>query len=207
MRTGPRPIEANIEPMAASLLERLKRETQESHSDLERRVDVMNRVRTAQGYRTLLEKFYGVYSPLESEIARATSEIAAWLPDIEGRMRTASLCLDLRVLGNTCPEALPHAPIPPLASLSQQFGCLYVLEGSTLGGQFIAREVGKQLHYSPESGCGFFASHGADIGEMWHRFREAIESYAAAHSQNHDSIIQSATATFRAFGDWFERTP
>jgi heme oxygenase len=82
-----------------------------------------------------------------------------------------------------------------------------VLEGSTLGGQTIAREVSRQLPYSPQNGCSFFAGHGAEIGARWRKFREAIESYAVLHSENHDSIIQSAVATFRAFGDWFERRP
>ena len=191
--------------MPASLLDRLKRETQAIHRDVERQIDVMSRVRTAGSYRTLLEQLYGVYCPVESEIARSMSEIATWLPDIDKRMRTASLSLDLRVLGNFCPEALPLAPTPPLCSLPQRFGCLYVLEGSTLGGQTIAREVSSQLRYSPESGCSFFASHGAEISGMWRRFREAIESYAAAHSESHDTIIQSAAATFHTFSGWFER--
>jgi heme oxygenase len=191
--------------MTASLLDRLKWETQESHGEVERQVDVLNRVRTAGSYRTLLEGLYGVYCPLESEISRSMSEIATWLPDIENRMRTASLRVDLGVLGNLCPETLPLANIPSFCSLPQQFGCLYVLEGSTLGGQTIAREVTRQLPYSPENGCSFFAGHGAETGGMWRRFREAIESYATAHSENQESIIQAAVATFRAFGDWFER--
>ena len=190
--------------MAASLFDRLKRETQESHVDVERRVDLLNRVKNARSYRALLEQFYGVYCPLETEILRSMSEIATWIPDIENRMRTASLRLDLRVLGNLFPETLPLAAIPPLGSLPQRLGCLYVLEGSTLGGQTITREVSRQLPYSPENGCSFFSSHGADIGGMWRRFREAMESYAVAHSENHDIIIQSAIATFRGFAEWFE---
>jgi heme oxygenase (biliverdin-IX-beta and delta-forming) len=190
--------------MAASLLDRLRRETQESHRDVERHLDVVNSVRTAGGYRTLLEQLYGVYCPVESELSRSMSEIATWLPDIDKRMRTASLSLDLRVLGNVCPEALPLAPTPPLCSLPQRFGCLYVLEGSTLGGQTIAREVNSQLRYGAENGCSFFAGHGAETGGMWRRFREALESYAAAHSESHDTIIQSADATFHTFSGWFE---
>jgi heme oxygenase len=190
--------------MATSVLDRLKRETQESHREVEHHFDVMNRVRTPAGYRALLEQLYGVYSPVESEIARSASEIAPWLPDIDKRMRTARLRLDLGVLGNTCPEALPLAPAPPLGSLAQRFGCLYVLEGSTLGGQTIAREVSSHLPYSPERGCSFFASHGADTGGMWRRFRDALELYAAAHSESQDTIIQSAAATFHTFRSWLE---
>jgi heme oxygenase (biliverdin-IX-beta and delta-forming) len=190
--------------LADSLLERLKRETQTSHGEVERRVDVLSRVQTAQRYRMLLEQFYGVYCPLESEIAHSMLEIARWLPDIQDRMRTTLLRLDLRSLGNLCPEGLPLAPIPPLDSLPQRFGCLYVLEGSTLGGQIIAREVSSRLPFTSENGCSFFASHGAEIGAMWRSFCHALEAYAVANSESHDSIIQSAAATFGVFGDWLE---
>ena len=120
-------------------------------------------------------------------------------------MRSASLRRDLRVVGNDSPEALPRAPIPPLDSLSEQFGSLFVLEGSALGGQIISREVSCQLKYEPEIVCSFIASHGAEIGSMWRRVCQAAESYAAPHIQNHEAIVQSAIATFRTFGDWFER--
>jgi len=190
--------------LATSLLERLKRETQASHGEIERRVDLLNRVRTAQSYRILLEQFYGVYCPLESEIAHSMLEIARWLPDIQDRMRTTLLRLDLRSLGNLCPEGLPLAPIPPLNSLAQRFGCLYVLEGSTLGGQIIAREVSSRLPFTSEHGCSFFANHGAEIGAMWRSFCHALEAYGMANSESHDSIIQSAANTFGVFGDWLE---
>jgi heme oxygenase (biliverdin-IX-beta and delta-forming) len=190
--------------LAASLFERLKHETHECHGEVERRVNVLNRLQTARSYRRLLEQFYGVYCPLESEIAHSMSEIVGWLPDIEDRMRTPSLRLDLRLLGNLCPEGLPLAPIPPLDSLAQRFGCLYVLEGSTLGGQIIAREVSSRLPYTSGDGCSFFASRGAEIGPRWRNFRLSLEAYAVANSESHDSIIQSAAATFRVFGDWVE---
>ena len=190
-----------------SLIQRLKTETQASHASLESRVDLPQRLQNPSAYRALLEAFYGIFSPLEAEIARSFSEIALWLPDIASRMRTASLRTDLRVLGNLCPEALPCSPVPPLRSLPEQLGCLYVLEGSTLGGQIIARQIASQLHYTPENGCSFFAGHGAEVGPMWNRFREAIGSFSVAHpdAETQDQIISSANATFRAFGDWFDR--
>jgi heme oxygenase len=83
-----------------------------------------------------------------------------------------------------------------------------VLEGSTLGGQIIAREIASQLGYTAENGCSFFASHGAEVGTMWNQFRKAIESYSTAHpdSETHDRVVYSADATFRVFAEWMERT-
>ena len=195
--------------MNPSLLERLKQETQANHTEVERQVDLLSRLQTPSAYRTLLEDFYGLYEPLESDIGRSAPEIAVWLPDIRKRMRTESLRLDLGVLGNKRPEALERAPIPRLQALPEQFGCLYVLEGSSLGGQIISREVGNLLHYTPGHGCAFFAGYGAETGGMWKAFREATESFGASHCQPgiHDRIVNSAIAVFRAFGDWLGRKP
>ena len=131
-----------------------------------------------------------------------TSEIVPWLPDIERRMRTSSLRLDLRVLGNNRPEELPLASVPGFHSLCEKFGCLYVLEGSTLGGQLISREIKSELHYTPENGCAYFASYGAEITSMWRKFREAIEAFGSANSGSHDRIVHSAISTFGVFADW-----
>jgi heme oxygenase (biliverdin-IX-beta and delta-forming) len=191
---------ANIE----SILPRLRGETQPSHARLERRVDIMNRVRTPSDYRTLLEIFYGLYQPLESEIVRSIHQIAPWLPDIGNRLRTPSLKVDLRVLGNVCPEALPLASVPPLQTLSEIFGCLYVLEGSTLGGQIISRQIGSHLGFTPENGCSFFACHGAETGNMWRKFGDAIEAYAVSHPEGRVTMIRAATNTFSAFANWFQ---
>jgi heme oxygenase len=190
----------NIEP----ILPRLKRETQSSHAELERRVDIMNRVRTPSEYRTLLETFYGLYQPLESEIARSVEQISRWLPDIGNRLRTPSLKVDLRVLGSVCPEALPLASVPPLRSLSKIFGCLYVLEGSTLGGQIISRQIGSHLDFTPENGCSFFACHGPETGNMWRKFSDAIEAYAVSHPEDRVIMIRAATDTFGVFAKWFQ---
>jgi heme oxygenase (biliverdin-IX-beta and delta-forming) len=194
--------------MASSLLQRLKQETHASHVELERRVDVMSRVQTVASYRALLEAYFGLCCPLEIEIKRSIRQIEFWLPDVQSRLRTSSLRRDLQILGNDCPETLPLAPIPPLGSLSEQLGCLYVLEGSTLGGQIIAREIHCRLHFTPDRGCSYLASYGVELGNMWMRFRAAIEAYAIAHPDPiyQDSVIQSAVATFRAFADGMEGT-
>jgi heme oxygenase len=186
-----------------SILQRLKRETQGSHVALERRVDLMNRLRTPAQYRKLLEAFYGLYCPLEAELKRVQPGLREWLPDIEGRMRTEALRLDLRVLGNTVPGELPAAAVPPLDSAAQQIGCLYVLEGSRLGGKFIAQAVADSLGYTAGNGGAFFSGYGSETGKWWARFRASVESHASSHPEDQAGIIQAANGTFELFEGWF----
>ncbi len=187
---------------ADGLLPRLRRDTHASHTALESRIDLMNRVETAADYKKVLEAFYGLFSPFENRISRHSSELAAWIPDIEARRRSDALRRDLYVLGNASPEDLPTAAVPEYASLAEQMGCLYVLEGSTLGGQVISRQIQQTLGFGPERGCEFFNSHGAATGEMWQRFRTGIESYAAAVPSEQAAVIQSAIRTFQVFDAW-----
>ena len=188
-----------------SLLARLRAETQPYHSALERRLDILAHLRTAVSYRILLETLHGLYCPLEVEIAQPAFQLPLWLPDLGTRMRTASLRRDLRILGSAWPETLPDAPIPPLRSLSEQFGCMYVLEGSTLGGQIISRQIEETLTYTTESGGSFFAGYGPETGAMWKTFCRAIESYAACHPESRHNVIGSAITTFGSFVDWIEK--
>jgi len=180
----------------------LRRETRALHEDVERRVDLMNRVGTPSDYRTLLEKFYGVYRPMEAQIQRADGEISRWLPDIGDRRRTALLESDLHVLGNKCPDALTLAPIQAFRSLGDYLGCLYVLEGSTLGGQIITRYIRERLPYTSRHGCAFFSSYGAETARRWRIFLEAIESYSTIHPEEHRNMVASAACTYGTFADW-----
>ena len=140
----------------SAILSDLKRETQACHAELERSVDFLSRVRNASGYRNLLEIFYGVFRPIEADLWKLRMDMVKWLPDLEPRMRSAALRADLAVLGNRRPGDLPLAAVPSLSSLPARFGCLYVLEGSTLGGQFISRHIAESLTYTPQNGCAFF---------------------------------------------------
>src|SRR6478672_10157066 len=93
----------------AALLTRLKRDTHAVHAALESRINLMDRIRTAADYRKLLEAFYGLFSPIEDRIRIHKLELAAWIPDIENRTRTAALRRDLHALGNIAPQDLPIA--------------------------------------------------------------------------------------------------
>ncbi len=164
----------------------------------------MQSICTVGAYRELLEDFYGVVWPLEAQLLDS-AELAEWLPDLRERMRAPALQDDLAVLGRPCLDAVPLAPVPRLSSVAARFGCLYVLEGSTLGGQIISRQVNEDLKYTPENGCSFFGGRGPATGRMWSAFRGALESYAASHAETQTEIIRAASATFDAFGGWIKR--
>ena len=184
------------------LLPRLKLETHSSHSTLESRIDLINLLKTDADYRRILEAFYGLISPIEARLEAHKAELAQWIPDLENRLRTEALRRDLQAVGNSSPQDLAIAEVPAYASVAEQIGCLYVLEGSTLGGQLISRHINQVLGFAPGRGCDFFSGHGGATGEMWQRFRNSVEAYASARPSEQPAVIESALRTFQTFDAW-----
>lgn len=76
-------------------------------------------------------------------------------------------------------------------------GALYVMEGSTLGGRFIARHVEAALGLEPGRGNAYFRGHGEATGALW---RETTALIAAVPEEYSDRVIAAAKRTFAAFG-------
>ncbi len=83
--------------------------------------------------------------------------------------------------------------------MPEALGCLYVLEGATLGGQVIVR----RLRDLPREALlsAFFTSYGQDVGAMWQAYREFLTGYAEGRDED-DVIVESACATFATIGAW-----
>jgi heme oxygenase len=79
---------------------------------------------------------------------------------------------------------------------------MYVLEGSTLGGQYMRKRVYESFGLTPESGCAYFASYGERVGPMWKAFAAAVDAYATSEELR-STIERSAVATFESVDAWF----
>ena len=80
------------------------------------------------------------------------------------------LVKDFKWLGmdkTPAPECVMANFKPHFASAEALVGALYVIEGSTLGGQFIAQQLAKTIHVYPGKGASFFNGHGADTSSRW----------------------------------------
>ncbi len=137
---------AEASSASKSIMARLREETRPEHDAIEGVLDLMDNNLTLARYRRRLEQFHGCYAPLE----RRLQEICDWTDhgvDLSRRRKTPLLESDLRALGVEAVESLPVCQdLPKLIDAADGFGCLYVLEGSTLGGQFISRHVREDAH-------------------------------------------------------------
>lgn len=89
-------------------------------------------------------------------------------------------------------EYLIESPLPvPLApSPAALVGQIYVVEGSTLGGQVIARQLAQTLDLSDRTGARMFSGHGAETVARWQEFW----GFAVANCSTEDIPLACAAA-------------
>jgi heme oxygenase len=102
---------------------------------------------------------------------------------------------------HACPlDEIPGAfTIPDVSSTGHWLGALYVLEGSTLGGQVISRHLEKHFGWKDGRGYSFFLGHGAHTGERWREVVKTLESRPDAGNQ----IVFGAHHTFNQLNRCF----
>lgn len=186
---------------ADGILARLKEETRHQHQQTEGDVDIMREDFNRDNYRDLLVKFYSFYKPFEAKMSEAIAANGIEFNHSE-RLNFPKLEKDLQALGMSDEEILnikTTEELPNLDSGERIFGSLYVIEGSTLGGQVISRHLKQNLEIDETNGAAFFSGYGRNTGMMWKAFGEAITNFAE-NSENQDEIIAGANETFEKLG-------
>jgi hypothetical protein len=125
---------------------------------------------------------------------------------LEQRVKTPLLARDLASLGMAPrpPGAQTPAPdLPRLRTPARAPGGLHVLEGATLGGKVIEREVHRRLGLDRASGTSFFGAYGSQVLPRWRELCAVIER--EARTLGVDPIAESARATFDAIEEWLLR--
>jgi heme oxygenase (biliverdin-IX-beta and delta-forming) len=187
-------------------LSRLRAETRVEHDAIERVLGLASESLTHASYLHCISRFHGFYGPVESALAAQAAD-SKWQSLLHGRLgKTALLERDLGNLGvraNSLPVCLA---LPPLGSAAELLGCLYVLEGATLGGRVISPLLHTRLGLTPVSGAGFFNGYGEATGSMWQALRGALVS-AEVEAICANKMIANANATFRALRQWCQEAP
>ncbi len=179
-----------------TLPERLRAETRAHHDETEARIRLPG---TLTAYRAQLETYHGFIFPLERRLVETLGAESPWLA---GRLKAAHLTEDLMALGATPAQVtqIPEcADLPGASHEAQCVGILYVLEGSTLGGQMIAAHLAKTLDSNVS--CRYFRSYGPDVMRMWKAFKLGLMERVAR--EHHDVVVHSAQSTFSKLHAWF----
>lgn len=179
----------------------VKQKTADAHAETEAvLVPKLNAIQSIEDYTAILQSFYGFFHPVEQTIQQFITP--SILPDITKRRTSDLIVKDLAVLGVDKELTLCTA-LPQIASVSQAFGALYVLEGSTLGGKVIARMLAKNKAVTiPVDALQFFNGYGEETGPMWTTFVSVLNQ-----QENEEEIVKAANETFYHLKNWMELLP
>lgn len=179
----------------------LKTETAQHHAETENYlVPHLKQIQTTADYAAILRMFYGFFKPLEEQIAGVIS--TDFLPDISSRKKAHLAEQDLQRLADQAGEELSIAKsLPSINNLRQAFGALYVLEGSTLGGRYIAKMLAKNQANLPAAAMSFFEGYGEATGPMWLAFQQKLNEFTPEETPE---IIAAANETFIKMKAWMQ---
>jgi heme oxygenase len=179
----------------------LREQTGDLHREVEKRVGILHPELSLSGYVRLLSRFLAAHAAVE----RHFEAWAGTLPlDLDQRRKVRWLREDLHALDAPLDTPQPATDLR-VHSPATLLGTLYVVEGSTLGGQVIARHLGPKLNLTPQRGLRFFTGYGEHTGAMWKAFRAAAEAFGQDHPHTHQTVVAAARDTFSTFNACFAR--
>ncbi|MFJ7140449.1 biliverdin-producing heme oxygenase [Pseudomonas protegens] len=188
-----------------TLLQDLRTGTATLHVALEKRLPFFSEHLDGAWYRRLIQAYYGFYQPLEAALHDSGLIPAGYDPN--QRLKTPALLGDLHALGLNAAsiEALPRCEqLPPLASAGACLGALYVLEGATLGGQILRREMAQRLDLDADNGGAFLDIYGAATGRRWKDFLDYL-GRMPEDANARQQVVSAAQSTFACFERWLDR--
>jgi heme oxygenase len=178
-----------------ALHQHLKLATAAAHSSLECVLAKRGYFDGREQYIHYLQRFLAFQN--EAERALDTPLTIEAVPDWNERRRAHLARSDLATLGaQERHYARSSGRLPPVAAREQALGIAYVVEGSTLGGAYLLKQLAP-LGITAAHGGSYLASYGQDRGRMWQRFLFTLEE-ARLREVRAESIAAAAIATFTA---------
>lgn len=184
------------------VLQDLRAGTAELHIALEKRLPFFSDTLDTPAFERLMQAYYGFYQPLEQALLASGA-----VPDdfnLLPRLKADTLRADLRALGATADDLPLCEDLPVIDSSAASLGVLYVLEGATLGGQILRREIAARLNLDADNGAAFLDVYGAATGRRWREFIEYLSNRPMAAGER-AAVVSAAQTTFSCFEQWLER--
>ncbi|KJH78446.1 biliverdin-producing heme oxygenase [Pseudomonas sp. ES3-33] len=186
------------------LLQYLRSGTGTLHIALEKRLPFFSPALDLAHYRRIIQAYCGFYKPLERRLLEHAEILSEF--GLADRLKTPTLCFDLLALGLTesAIADLPQcAALPAITSRADCLGVLYVLEGATLGGQILRREIATRLGLDASTGAAFLEVYGAATGRRWREFIGHLGA-ATLEAPARDRAVTAARNTFACFESWLD---
>ncbi|RED19726.1 heme oxygenase [Flavobacterium cutihirudinis] len=189
--------------ITSNFLNDLKTQTADSHKKLEDlpvSASIMSPEMKIEDYTFYLNLMHDVHNDTEALIFPFFTNL---LEDLEQRKKKHLIENDLSFLNAKKSDA---EKVFHTEGISAAFalGILYVVEGSTLGGRFILKNVSKRPELSGDQGVSYFNGYGDKTGSFWKSFLSFLSEYEQEHNCG-DEIIEGAIFAFDSIYKHFDR--
>jgi heme oxygenase len=181
------------------VLDRLREATRQAHRRIEGAVGLGPAPRRDQ-YVRYLSKQYGFLSSLEPSL---DGVLAALGLDPAPRRKAHLAAQDLAALGVDpgTVRRCARVALPALDPAARALGCLYVMEGQTLGGRVLLRALRQPGAPVPAA---FLDAYGDATGARWQELGRALEARARAAPDDVPHAVAGAIEAFERMQRWLE---
>lgn len=192
----------NSQTISASeiFLNNLRSKTSDSHKKLEAlpiSKSIVDPEITVEKYALYLSLMYDVVQNLEENIfPKITNEIT----DLDFRKKSQLILEDLKQIGFEKKNTFSPFKDASQISVSFAMGMMYVVEGSTLGGRFILKNIQESLGFNEENGASYFSGYGNKTGSFWKNYLNFLIDFQAKNNSEAE-IIAGADYAFTAIGE------
>jgi heme oxygenase len=170
-----------------AFLDVLRDATRAAHGSLDSGLALADGTVTRERYVAFLRGSLSVVGPLEARLA-------PWFGTLGDGGRTERLRSDLASFGEAFGQG---GEVPELPTRAAAYGAAYVVEGSALGGLFLAKRLA--IAFGPES-LRYLAYRGEGTRGHWRRFVDDLERWAESQPASAwGEACAAASATFAAY--------
>lgn len=186
-------LDSSPHEMTDRASEALRQRTAKLHRAVERRIDWRRLLSSRSSYGTLLRRLRRVEGAVAAASEDCLTDPPIWLAE---RRSVAQIERDLAALGESPePGLLDNSRCPWITSVAGAAGAIYVLEGSTLGGQHLSRAVERDLGFTAEQGAAYLNGYGAETAARWKRTKGWLDEVLAT-PEDVATAVRSARKTF-----------
>ncbi|GAB0157345.1 biliverdin-producing heme oxygenase [Chryseobacterium sp. Alg-005] len=169
--------------------EYLKQNTAEYHNAAEKLFNsekIFNKTFTLEDYKKIIHSNYLMLLHSEDKIFDSLSQRFSEKLHLDQRRKLPLIQQDLQSLSLKDKDAAHPLEIE---NEHEALGMLYVIEGSTLGGNVIAKQLSRAEGFDNIT-FHFFGCYQENTGSMWKNFKEVLDS--EVKKENYDEVLSGA---------------
>ncbi len=180
-------------PPSSDLIASLRARTASHHAQLDAALHFQPGAVTRARYVEFLRGTQVVLRALEPELIR-------WLGAGSWPRRLECLRADLDQLDVAGVAAPPSGLVTLPLNLAAAYGCVYVVEGSTLGGMVLAPIIERELGLPAGSATSYLRLWGQETAAHWRKWLGRLADFGnTASLQQHEQACVMACATFESY--------